>query len=1167
MKIEIFDTGLFIELNKLREVTSPVLFQRGDIPDPNGLISNDIFGISVRSRKETFAYINLNGYFFHPHVYKAFKRLWRNVERVVNGSEYYSIDKDGRLVKDENGETGIDFLYNNWERIKWERSLDASSIRNERIDILTKSKKNEVFTKYQIVIPAFYRDIMENKKGGGNTDKLNPLYSKLIRMASLLKERNMFDFTLHSTIYNIQNLMVDIYDYFKDKLDGKGGLIRKYLMGKNVDYCTRTVITAPNFHYNRPEDMEVGMRYAGVQLPHALALTFPYVVQWLRNFFDNNMTEYKTGIPTYDVNTGEVTGLVKLKNPESYFNDKYIETMVNRYIKDPEYRFNPIEVPVEGPNKRYMIFTGKVLSPQNEELTSISNRYLTVTDLLYVCASEICKDKHILVTRYPLLDSYGIFVARIHVTSTLKTEVVKLNSVIYKHYPHIELDCPPNKIGTRFIDSLQFSNSYLPGLDGDYDGDQTTSKIIWSQEANDECEKLMNKVSYFITPTGMNKRYIELEAIQTFFTMTKNPTDSDRMLSRETVEKFLALKSTDLTFEKLVDLFGTKLTGKTTIAKPKYNCTDKMVLEPHDYFNNGKTETTLGRFIFNKILVEFCELQQFTGYVNYVLDDDGFGKFQSIVSKACSNEKIPIDTMYKYTDTRDWLGLQLHSVITTSFTPGVTKIPKEVQKLKDDLIKKYKKELDNGDYKVAENIEKELIAKTKEVLKDDIGMDLYVSGARGSIGNNMKNMLLMRGAVKNSVTGKYDISTAALNDGMDKRDIPLASNTIVEGAYPKTVRTADSGYLAKQLLSCMQAESIDDYTPDCGTNKTLNFVLKSPHGYVGRNIMDHGKLVMLTDDNIKSYVGKEIHLRSPMYCHHDKICRACAGNYKNTFIGLDSSKISTTLTRLNMKKFHDNVIKTNHISPNLLLLNNKKQIFGETKDNIVLTDNYCEFYIPKFYFSDSYRFSEDRGTQINSIGIFNVGIFNNNKLAYIDTLNLPVWTNFNRYETDERVIDLPGSPATPCLVLKYFKGNALFENTIIIDSLNAESFLHLILKGKLPTSIPYSKAMSIWQYNMDLSDVNFGVPPLILELVLSVCYRYKKDVLKKFSKIIGNPALNKGVSEYDYLMASYRQICQFTSTFSAITFEDIDTMITASINRGRDNKAEKNSPIEILFKL
>ena len=83
MKIEIFDTGLFIDLNNLKEVSSPVLFQRGDVPDPKGLISNEIFGINVRSRKETFAYIKLNGHFIHPHVYKAFKRLWRNIERVI----------------------------------------------------------------------------------------------------------------------------------------------------------------------------------------------------------------------------------------------------------------------------------------------------------------------------------------------------------------------------------------------------------------------------------------------------------------------------------------------------------------------------------------------------------------------------------------------------------------------------------------------------------------------------------------------------------------------------------------------------------------------------------------------------------------------------------------------------------------------------------------------------------------------------------------------------------------------------------------------------------------------------------------------------------------------------------------------------------------------------
>ena len=50
-------------------------------------------------------------------------------------------------------------------------------------------------------------------------------------------------------------------------------------------------------------------------------------------------------------------------------------------------------------------------------------------------------------------------------------------------------------------------------------------------------------------------------------------------------------------------------------------------------------------------------------------------------------------------------------------------------------------------------------------------------------------------------------------------------------------------------------------------------------------------------------------------------------------------------------------------------------------------------------------------------------------------------------------------------------------------------------------------------------------------------------------------------------MASIRSVCQYASTFSAITFEDMDSMITASVNRLRDKKEESESPVENLFKM
>ena len=94
----------------------------------------------------------------------------------------------------------------------------------------------------------------------------------------------------------------------------------------------------------------------------------------------------------------------------------------------------------------------------------------------------------------------------------------------------------------------------------------------------------------------------------------------------------------------------------------------------------------------------------------------------------------------------------------------------------------------NGDARVIEDIEQQLIKKTKEALKDDIGMDLYNSGARGSVNNHLKNMMLTRGAVQNPVTKEYDIIENSLMDGLAKKDIPAHSNMITSGAYPKAVK-------------------------------------------------------------------------------------------------------------------------------------------------------------------------------------------------------------------------------------------------------------------------------------------------------------------------------------------------------------------------------------------
>ena len=464
MRIDLFNTEEFIELNKLREVTSPVLFQRGDIPHPEGLVSNQIFGVTVQSRKSTFAYVDLHGYFFHPHVYKAIKRMFRNIEKLISGEQTYSINEKGILVLDKNGESGIDFVYRNWEKINWEKS-DSAGMRNERVGLLTNFKKEEIFTRYLIIIPPFYRDI-KSSSSGGETGELNKLYSNAIRYASLLRERDLFDFQFNQTNLNMQELLVSIYDFFKTKLEKKTGMLRRYLLGKNVDFCTRSVITAPQYHASSPDDLFVDFRHAAIPISQVCSLCNPYIMKWVKDFFDRELFSIKESILLYNPVTdrGEQA---RLDKPESIFTDKWIKRMIDTYIRDPESRFNTIEVPVLGSKqKHYMRFTGRRMDTTNKsEISELAYRPLTWTDILYQACVDVVKDKHCLVTRYPLLDEFGIFIARIRVASTTKTTPVYIGATLYKWYPVIELDTDKEKMATKFIDSVQFSNAYLPGLD------------------------------------------------------------------------------------------------------------------------------------------------------------------------------------------------------------------------------------------------------------------------------------------------------------------------------------------------------------------------------------------------------------------------------------------------------------------------------------------------------------------------------------------------------------------------------------------------------------------------------------------------------------------------------------------------------------------------------
>lgn len=146
---------------------------------------------------------------------------------------------------------------------------------------------------------------------------------------------------------------------------------------------------------------------------------------------------------------------------------------------------------------------------------------MTWCDLFYIAATEATRDKTVLITRYPIDSCYNQFPTKIVISSTVKTEPIYYNGEFYKYYPKIREEDISSNTSNKFIDTLMISNLMLDAIGGDYDGDQTSVKGVYTKEANEELLKFMNSKSNYIGFNGECIRKSSNEAIQSIFNLTR----------------------------------------------------------------------------------------------------------------------------------------------------------------------------------------------------------------------------------------------------------------------------------------------------------------------------------------------------------------------------------------------------------------------------------------------------------------------------------------------------------------------------------------------------------------------------------------------------------------------------------------------------------------------
>ena len=197
-------------------------------------------------------------------------------------------------------------------------------------------------------------------------------------------------------------------------------------------------------------------------------------------------------------------------------------------------------------------------------------------------------------------------------------------------------------------------------------------------------------------------------------------------------------------------------------------------------------------------------------------------------------------------------------------------------KIRNELYEKYS----NGEITMDEYMTEE--DKLLKTLKEKcVFKDLINSGSRGSWGQ-AKQMFLQRGFVSNSAGETMPTPVKSnLAEGMSSRDLFLSCYGVRKGLSDIADNTAVSGTFGRALVYLgLEAKQGSSKKP-CGTKRYVLFkpsTIKMCKSLIGRYIFEDDtclNMSRITEENYKSYLNKDIRLRSPIYCEDKNYCHYC----------------------------------------------------------------------------------------------------------------------------------------------------------------------------------------------------------------------------------------------------------------------------------------------------
>lgn len=629
------------------------------------------------------------------------------------------------------------------------------------------------------------------------------------------------------------------------------------------------------------------------------------------------------------------------------------------------------------------------------------------------------------------------------------------------------------------------------------------------------------------------------------------------------LDRILKAELQDINKDMLDSLFGgyhDRATNK--FVDPPFKPYEKIKLTKDIYpYVKEQTISTLGILFFNRYVLENSGIIQHLGYWNTPITTKTIKKLATLINNLFVLDKITAEQLGEFIDRRDMLGGWTSVSLAQSVTAGLIQTMPDVDKRKKELFAQNRDKLTSNNpverLMTSNGIEKDLIGMVTHKLEQDDGWDMYASGVN-DINNNYKNINIMRGAVYNELTKNFDVVESSLMNGITKYDIPASSNTVVAGAYPSAVGTAEAGAMSKVLLAVLQSVELDSKPDsDCGTKATIPFTITNSNKQhiLYRNIIADGKSLMTDITNIDQFVGKTVRVYSPQCCLNNKICAKCAGK---VFSNLGVSKAGLLTTEVTMKLLNIKLQSKHNLSQNAGYID-KKTIFVHDSDLFKLEDGYVvnkakmKLFVPKLLESQSVF--EVEASSVYCMGIMPAKFYDKDGNVALSTLmTIPSLMHFNVYSEIQETPDE--------YILTYEPNSKIVDIAVRKSVANVEYFINQIyLLNKQPI-IPYHLLTELMFRCMDINEIDLNGPTITFEfLARRLCRTESGD--DTFAKVYGR---NPNVDPHSYKKFWYREAVQNEGVLQGIIFQDVSKSLNVGLAATLNGKKTIESPLEKVIK-